>query len=266
MASAQKSGGSRNSEGTKAEPGVPRPRTVAETAASRGVSEAALLAEFRFSLAAHGKRAEDNLDKELLPWVRKFVRAVRKDEIRAQAWQKLKSKCDMPLLLEHLYLFTCFGRTTGDVLQDAFRCLKEGLDGLLPKYRKTYEETAALFADPKLQLLTVLSEAVPQLFAEPLRSIALCELGLKATREWAEQVSSYKTEPHDFHLYIMATSVHAATGRYHFRELATLIETAKLAHGARHDTIDEGGLKRRVQRYAKRMNLARPRPPARKNK
>jgi hypothetical protein len=143
------------------------------------------------------------------------------------------------------------------VLQDAFRFLRQGLDGLLPKYRKIYEETSALFGDPKLQLLSVLSEAMPQVFAEPLHSIAMAELALKATRDLAETMSSYKTDAHDFHLFAMAASVRAATGQYHFSELATLVEAARVAHGGRYDPIDANVLKRRVERYAKRMNLSR---------
>jgi hypothetical protein len=260
LARARKSSGKRKAEGTKAEAYVPRRQSAAELAASRGISEAALLAEFRASLEVHGERAEDKLPKEFSPWLVKFAQAVDGNKARKDAWQELKSKCDVVFVLQHLYLFTYPGKTTSDVLQDACRFLKDELDKLLPKFSAVSEATSALFADPKLRLLSVLSEAVPQVFAQPIRSIAMAEEAIEATRRWAETMGSYKTEAHDLHLYAMATSVRAATGKYHFPELATLIEAARASSGAEDETFDEGNMKRRVHRYAKRMNLAGSRP------
>jgi len=73
LAKARKSAGKRKTEGTKVEPYVPRPQSAAELAASRGISETALLAEFRASLEVHDERAEDKLPKEFSPWLVKFA-------------------------------------------------------------------------------------------------------------------------------------------------------------------------------------------------
>ena len=183
---------------------------------------------------------------------------VDSNEARKDAWQELKSKCDVLFLLQQLYLFTYSGKTTPDVLQDACRFLKDELDKLLPKFTALSEATSVLFADPKLRLLSVLSEAVPQVFAQPIRSISMAEEALEATRRWAKTMGSHKTEAHDLHLYAMATTVRAATGEYHFAEIVTLIEAAHAAHGAEDEPLDEEALKKRVQRYITRMNLARP--------
>jgi hypothetical protein len=259
LAKARKSGGSHNSEGTKPEPNPPRPdykiltsTFLAELAASRGITKTALLAEFSASLSALGEKAEDKLGKELSEWLRKFVMAVGTNEIRLRAWEKLKCKFDVTLLLPHLYLFTYFGNTTANVVQDAFRFLKNGLDRLLPKYTKIREDTSALFNDPQLRFLSIVSEAAPQLAGIPIHDIAMAEVTLKVIRNWTEQHGSYKTNAQDFHLFAVATTIHSATHRYHYRELARLTEAASIAHGGRDEAVDEATLKRRVERYAKR--------------
>jgi hypothetical protein len=264
VASKGKSDGKRKTEGTKEKTEFPKPgrkiltsKTLGELASSRAISEATLLAEFHSSLQSHRERAEDKLQKEFSGWLVKFAQAVDKNMIRTQAWEKLKSKCDALLLLHHLYLFTYFGTTTADVLQDSCRFLRKELDRLLPKCGALREDVSTVLNHPKLRLLSVLSEAVPQVFAEPLRSFAMAEGALRATRYWAEKMGSHKTEAHDLHLYALAASVLAATGEYHFPHLATLIEAARVAHGARHESVDEGVLKQRVQRYITRMHLAR---------
>jgi|ERR1700679_4070877 hypothetical protein len=158
LANERKRAEKRKAEGTKAEFYVPRPQSAAEIAASRGISEAALHAEFRASMKVHGERIEDRPAEELTVWLIKFVKTLAEDEIRIQAWEELKLKCDVALLLRHLYLFPHSRQTDADVLRGVFRFLEEGLDGLLPKYNKLYQGTSDLFADPKLRLL---SYAVP---------------------------------------------------------------------------------------------------------
>lgn len=118
-------------------------------------------------MQAHGERAEDKLPKEFSAWLVKFARAVDSNDARKDAWHELKSSCDTLVLINNLYLFTYLGKTSADVLQDAYRFLREGLDKLLPRYSTLSDDTSTLFNDPKLRLLAVLSEAGPQVFAEP---------------------------------------------------------------------------------------------------
>lgn len=265
----RKSGVKRANKTAKAEPELLNPggkiltgKTTAKLAASRGVSEATLLADYRSSLRSHGEQAEDRMPKEFSTWLVKFARAVDSDDVRTDAWHELKSSCDTLVLINNLYLFGYPGKTSADVLQDTFRFLKQGLDKLLPRYSTLSEDTSTLFNDPKLLLLAVLSEDVPRALAEPIRFIVEAKAVLRAAREWAKEMGSYKSEAHDFHLYAMATSVREATGEYHFAEIVTLLEAARAAHGFRDDPLNEASLKKRVQRYITRMNLPRPRPPA----
>ena len=257
MANARKRSGTRKVKVPKEEPEAPRPQTLTEWVASHRVADPRLVAEFSSSLEVHGERAEDRIPKEFLPWLRRFAKAVEKEEFRIQAWDALKSKCDALLLLSNLYLFTYPGKTTPDVLQDACRFLKEGLDGLLPRYSRIYEDTSALLNHPKLRLLTVLSEDLGAMFDEPLHLVRLARRELGAARRWAAKMGSYRTEAHDLDLYSMATRVRKATGDYHFPELAALTEAAFVAHEVEYESVLEENLKQRVYRYVRRFNLDR---------
>jgi len=258
LAKRRENSGIRKAERTKEEPEVSRSRPLAEMAASRGITETALLADYRSSLRAHGETAEDRLHKEFGVWLVKFAQAVDSNESRTQAWQELKSKCDVLLLLQDLYLFTYPGKIVPDVLKDACRFLKKELDRLIPRYSTLYKHTSDLFTHANLRLLGELSDAVSVLFKEPMHLIATAQRELDVIRMWAEKMGSYKTEAHDFHLYSMATRVRKATGEYHFSELTTLTEAALAAHGAPdEEALDQWTLERRVQRYVTRMNLPR---------
>ena len=256
MPKPRKSGVKRADKTAKTEPESVKPvgkiltgKTTAELAASRGVSVATRLAGYRSSLQAHGEEAGDRMPKEFSAWLVKFARAVDSNDARTDAWHELKSSCDSLVLLNNLYLFRYPGKTSADVLQDAFRFLKQGLDKLLPRYSTLSEDTSTLFNDPKLRLLAVLSEDVPRALAEPIRFIIEAKAVLRAAREWAKEMGSYKTEAHDLHLYAMATSVREATGEYHFAEIVTLLEAARAAHGLKDEPLNEASLKKRVQRY-----------------
>jgi hypothetical protein len=105
VASSRKTGRGRKVEGTK-EPTTPPPQTLVEWVASHTLVDANLLAEYRSSLEVHGERAENRIEKEFGPWLVKFAKAVDENEALKDAWQKLKSKCDVLLLLRDLHLFT----------------------------------------------------------------------------------------------------------------------------------------------------------------
>ena len=249
-------GGKRKAKRPKTEPEVPLPQTLLRWVASQTITDETRFAAYRSSLKAHAERVEDKMVKEYPLWLIKFGYAVDKVPIRTQAWEKLKFKCDISKVVRCLYLFTHSGTTSADVVQDAWRFLKDGLDGLLPKYSNISEDTSTLFNHPKLRLLTVLSNKVPQVFVKPMQSIATAEQTLETIRAWAEKMGSYKTDAHDIDLYEMATIVRSATGKYHFPELATLVEAARIAHGKTKDHPDEDVLRRRVHRFISRMNLA----------
>lgn len=187
---------------------------------------------------AHDKRAEDKVKEEFPAWFQRFaVAATEKGSGARLAWDEVKSKCDVLLLMYDLYLFTylgkaALGKTSPDIIQDAFRLLTNELD----------KEASAVFC-------------------EPMQLFNTAKLELKGLRAYAAKMGSYKTEAHDYYLYSMAKMLDAATGDYHLEELASLIEAAKVAHGCKHDILSVGTLKRRIYRYIKRMNLPPLRPP-----
>jgi len=242
---------------------VPWPQTLEQWVASHSIADPKHLAEYLSSLKVHGERAEDRLPEEFSAWLGKFAKLLDDRDIRSDEWQEFKSKCDWWLLLNHLYLFAKSGETTPDnlrttpvVLQDACRFLKDELDKLIPRYDTLHKDTSDLFNDPKLRLFGVLTENVGAMFKEPMHLIKIAQQELDVVRNWANNMGSRKTDARFFHLYCMARSVLAATGEYHFPQLATLTEVALAAAGSKSETLDSDTLKRRVRRYIERMNLA----------
>src|ERR1035437_506 len=142
-------------------------------AAARGMTEAELMSAYLSSLEAHGERVEDRVGKEFRAWLFKFAKVVAADDSRTEAWQELKSRCDVLLLLQDLYLFTypedaqdAEKKTTADVLKDSCRFLKEELDKLIQRYDTLYKDTSELVRDPKLKLPEVLSSEISTLFKD----------------------------------------------------------------------------------------------------
>jgi hypothetical protein len=251
-----KDGENQKSARTKAaRNGLKNQQNLANIAEAR-FRETNLFADILSSFDAHGGSAENKLDKQFRPWLIKFALALYKNKIRSQAWDELKFRCDALMLLKDLYLFTYIGKTSADVLQSACRFLQEELDRLVPGCRTLHEKTSILFNHPKLRLLTVMSEGLSQIFADQIHSLAVVEQKLELLRELGRQKGSYKPDSRTFYLYGMATTVHAGTGKYHYRELARLTEAARIAHGEKEKDVgvDVDALKRRAERYIKRMS------------
>ena len=192
--------------GTKALLAMPLP-TLAELAAARGVSAETFLAEIRSAFAIHGETADDGMSKEFRPWLIRFALALCESKVRFEAWCELKSKCDVLQLLQELYLFTCFGKTSANVRQDACRFLKKELDKLIPKYGRVHKNASTLFNHPKLRLLTAMSKGLSQIFEEQRHSFAMLQQTLEFLRAFAKQTGSYKADARTFHLYGMAAIV-----------------------------------------------------------
>jgi hypothetical protein len=235
---------------------------LADLAEARGMSKADLRSAYLSGLEVYGERVENRIE-EFIPWLKRFQMEVAGDDTRTRfdAWQKLKLKCDFLLLVRNLYLFTypkdaqhAKKKTTADVQKDSCRFLKEVLDKLIPRYATLHKRTSKLCADPKLKLVSVLSEEASALFSELLNLTNK----LKNMRRWAAKMASLKTDARDIYLYSMAVSLRESTGEYQMSDLQTLIEAALAAHGQPHkDVVDAENLKRHVQRFVKRMNLPR---------
>lgn len=253
---------------TKAASENSKPFALAELAAARGITEHELMADYLSSLKVHGETVEESVEKEFQPWLRKFTEVVADNESRTKAWQELKAKCDVPLLLINLYLFTyaqvpqqAEKKTAADVFKDSCHFLKEELDRLIKKYDTLHKETSDLFADTKLKPLFLLSDERSALFRQPLNFMGLVLRELKTMRNWVEKMGSLKTDANDLYLYSMARRVHEATGEFKFSKITTLIEAALAAHGGTdEETLDHKTLERRVQRFIKRMNVRRKEP------
>jgi hypothetical protein len=242
-----------------------QPSALAEMAAARNMKEADLMSAYRSSLEVYGGTVEDRVGKEFRPWLHRFAQVVAADTPRVDAWEELKFKCDVPLLLRDLYLFTypedaehAKKKTAADVLKDSCRYLKDELDKLIEKYGTLHKHTSELFADPKLKLLAVLSKEISALFSEPMNLMDTAQQELKILREWAEKMASLKTEANDVYLYSMAARLRESTGEYHMPELTFLVEASLAAHGeADEEALNYKSLERRVQRYADRINPPR---------
>lgn len=245
-----------------APPKTPQSSALADIALATDVSEAERMSEYQSSLELYGERVEDRIGKEFRPWLLKFAEVIAANKTRTAAWEELKFKCDIQLLLRDLYLFTypedaehAEKKTTADVLKDSCRFLKDELDKLIRRYGTLHKHTSKLFVDPKLKLLAVLSKETSALFSEPTNLMDTAQQELKIIRKWAEKMASLKTDAKDVYLYSMATRLRESTGEYHMQEVTTLAEAALAAHGRADEELDHDNLERRVQRYADRMNL-----------
>lgn len=222
-------------EGRNGEPEASPASLLAELAADSGRTDAEPLSAYRSALDVHGERVEDRMGEEFSIWLIKFAKSVAGDVTRTQAWERLKTKCDVLLLLNDLYLFTYpeesehgTKKTTADVLKNACRFLMEELDKLIPRYGTLQEKAAEVFADPKLKLVGVLSSDMSGLFNEPMALMKTAEQELRIVRNWAAKMASLKTDGNDLYLYSMAARVRKSTGKFHFGELMTLTEAAPL--------------------------------------
>jgi hypothetical protein len=254
MARARAPGGSYKSARTKEDREIARWLTAGEKIAA---ADPTFIEAVRSSLSLYDKTAEERLIKHFPEWFANFAPAIQKDKNRTQAWEQLKMAFDLDVLVQ-LYLFTYPGKTTTDVIQDAFRFLRDGLDKLLPKYDALCKATLCLINDPKVKFLKLISEKArmqEEIFDKPIRFIRAAQADLTATRDYAKQAGSHKIDAHDHHLYLVAKTVFDATGKYHFAQIATLVEAANVAHGKRDEIVTEDQVKQRVYRYTKRTKV-----------
>jgi hypothetical protein len=99
VAKGRRNGGSQKSDRTNAaRNSLKNQQNLAEIAEAR-FRETNLFADILSSFEAHGGSAENKLGKEFRTWLIKFALVLHESEIRSQAWNELKSQCDVLMLL-----------------------------------------------------------------------------------------------------------------------------------------------------------------------
>jgi hypothetical protein len=73
----------------------------------------------------------------------------------------------------------------------------------------------------------------------------------KAAALWG----SRKTNPKDWYLHLVANHIKGATGALKVKSIAELIGAADAAHDEQGQVWDDDQIKKRIQRYAKRLKL-----------
>jgi hypothetical protein len=73
-------------------------------------------------------------------------------------------------------------------------------------------------------------------------------------KETASNWGSYKTNPRDWYLSLIADHIRKATASFNVPGIMALVEASRVAHGERREVFtDEGTVRKRIQRYEKRL-------------
>jgi hypothetical protein len=89
--------------------------------------------------------------------------------------------------------------------------------------------------------------------AEELRSIVAAKKHAEQIREYTVSWGSKKTNPRDWYLFLMASEMESKTGNRGIPALMKFIDAARQAHGDMDEFLDEESLKKRIQRYRRRL-------------
>lgn len=203
-------------------------------------------------LVAHGGGGAEYRAK----WLRRFAETVAGDTKNATVWEQLAERCDTSYLIDLLYLFTYRGKVLVDKHTSAHHLLRDRLKKLVRLYEKLNGELRRLLHDQQL------SNALIYVGPSLVEQSKLLGQALHVARETASTWGSYKTDPRDWYLHLLATHVRKATGSAEVPAIIALIEASRIAHGERREVFtDEGTVRKRLQRYEKRLlKLQRPRP------
>jgi hypothetical protein len=205
-------------------------------------------------LVAHGGGGAEYRAK----WLRRFAETVAGDTKNATVWEQLAERCDTSYLIDLLYLFTYRGKVLVDKHTSAHHLLRDRLKKLVRLYEKLNGELRRLLNDQQL------SNALIYVGPSLVEQSKLLGQALDVARETASTWGSYKTDPRDWYLHLLATHVREATGSSEVPAIIALIEASRIAHGERREVFtDEGTVRKRLQRYEKRLlKPQRPRPPS----
>lgn len=206
----------------------------------------------RASLAADGAVAEEA--KAI--WIQRFAETVVSDSDCAAVWKRLEGSCEVSELIDLLFLFTYRGRVRVEESASSHHLLKKRLNKLVRLYEKLNGELRHLMHDPQL------SHALTYVGVSLVEQSTLLGQALRRAKANSSYWGSYKTNPRDWYLHLLATHIREATGSAEVPAIMALVEASRVAHGERREVFtDEDAVRKRLQRYEKRLlKLQRPRP------
>jgi hypothetical protein len=181
-------------------------------------------------------------------WLRRFAKAVGEDHAISAAWSELETRCDTSFLIDLLYLFTDRGQVLVDENARAHHLVKSRINQLSRAYWRWNARLDRVIQNtPLLQALGLDSLIVRQARALG-QTLVSAE---KAAALWG----SRKTNPKDWYLYLVANHIKDATGALKVKSIAELVGAADAAHDEEGQVWDDDQIKKRIQRYAKRLKL-----------
>ena len=181
-------------------------------------------------------------------WLRRFAETVANDTKNAAVWEQLQDRCDTSYLIDLLCLFTHRGKVLVDEDSDAHNLLRDKLKKVLRLYEKLNDELRRLMHN------RLLSNALIYVGPSLVEQSKLLEQALYKARETASKWGSFKSNPRDWYLHLIATHIREATGSNNVPTMLALIEASRIARGEQRQVFnDEGTLRKRIQRYEKRL-------------
>jgi hypothetical protein len=168
-----------------------------------------------------------------------------------EAWRALAERCDTSWIIELLYLLTFRGKALVDVDQDADRAISAELTKIVAAYEKLERDIVALVENYR--------HSIPMIYMgrdllNEIRALEQSKKRLEILRDKSKKSGSYKHDPRDWYLFLLAAEARSRTGRSRVKELARLIEAARAAHKERPGGMGEDVLQKRLQRWMNRMN------------
>lgn len=195
-------------------------------------------------LVAHGGGGAEYRAK----WLRRFAETVAGDTKNAAVWEQLAERCDTSYLIDLLYLFTYRGKVLVDKSTSAHHLLNDRLKKLVRLYEKLNGELRRLMHDQQL------SSALGFCGVSLVEQSKLLGQALHVAKETASNWGSYRTNPRDWYLSLIADHIRKATGSDNVPAIMALTEASRVAHGERREVFtDEGTVRKRLQRYRKRL-------------
>jgi hypothetical protein len=185
-------------------------------------------------------------------WLRMFAEQIAVNAYRSlDAWRALAKKCDTSWIIELLYLLTFRGKSLVDLDQDTDHAISAELEKRISAYTQLGDDLVALIENYR--------HSIPMIYMggdllNEIRALEESKKRLEILRDKSKKSGSYKRNPRDWYLFLIAAEARSRTGRSHMKEMATLIEAARAAHKERTGLVNEDVLQKRLQRWMYRMN------------
>jgi hypothetical protein len=182
-------------------------------------------------------------------WLLRFAEEIADDNNHAlRAWDTIKEKCDTSYIIELLYLLTIRAPVTADKSQIAHHHFTSRINRLISNCEKLQNDMMQTIRDSRFSSLMPYER--PALEVE-IQQLEEAKKRLGVLRDSNKESGSYRRNPRDWYLLLLAMRVREATGKYHLRSLTSLLDAARAAHGEHgRDVTDEETLKKRIQRWA----------------